>query len=288
MGVNREHKDSVFSFLFSDPEILRHLYSALEGISLPPDVSIQVNTLSDVIFLEQLNDLSFVVDNRLVVLIEHQSTINPNMALRLLLYFGRVLEKIVDWKRLYSSRPITIPWPEFIVLYNGTAPYPDQQTLSLSDLFDQVKDLTGTAMPPALELKVKVYNINRGHNRAIVEKCRELEGYSIFIAKVREFKAETGDNEQAMKKAIQYCIENNVLKKFLETNASEVLNMLITEWNTTDYGKVQREEGREEGLQEGQEKGQDRVLELLDQGYTAEQIRAALAAAKTTATETAQ
>jgi predicted transposase YdaD len=77
------------------------------------------------------------------------------------------------------------------------------------------------------------------------------------------------------------------LKKFLETNASEVLNMLITEWNTAEYGEVQREEGREEGLQEGREEGQDLVLELLDQGYTAEQIRSVLAAAKAADAETA-
>jgi predicted transposase YdaD len=276
MSVNREHKDSLFSFLFSDPEILRKLYGALEGIHLDPDVPIQINTLSDVIFLEQLNDLSFVVDNRLVVLIEHQSTINPNMALRMLMYIGRIYEKIVDRKKLYSSQPLTVPWPEFIVLYNGTAPYPDQQTLNLSDLFDKAPHLMGTAMPPALELKVKVYNINKGHNRAIVEKCKELEGYSIFIAKVREFKAGTGDNEKAMKMTIQYCIENNILKKFLDEHTPEVLNMLLTEWNTIEYGEVQREEGREEGKEEGQ----NIVLDLMRQGYSAEQIEAKLAAIK--------
>jgi hypothetical protein len=95
---------------------------------------------------------------------------------------------------------------------------------------------------------------------------------SIFIAKVRECKAGTGDNAKAMKMAIQYCIENNILKKFLEANASEVLNMLLTEWNTIEYGEVQREEGR------------DMVLGLLDQGYTPEQIRARLEAARTAET----
>jgi hypothetical protein len=259
MASNREYKDSVFSFLFGDPEILRELYGALEGIRLDPDVSIRINTLSDVIFPEQLNDLSFVVDNKLVVLIEHQSTINPNMALRLLIYIGRIYEKLIDRRKLYSSQPLTVPLPEFIVLYNGTAPYPDQQTLSLSDLFDKALHLTGTAMPPALELKVKVYNINKGHNKAIVEKCKELEGYSIFIAKVREFKAGTGDNERAMKMGIQYCIENNILKKFLEEHASEVMNMLLTEWNTIEYGEVQRAEGREEGREEGMEKGREEI-----------------------------
>jgi predicted transposase YdaD len=276
MASNREYKDSVFSLLFSNPRVLRELYGALAGVRLPPDVPIQINTLADVIFLEQLNDLSFIVAGRLIVLIEHQSTINPNMALRLLIYMGRICEKIVERRRLYSSRPISIPRPEFIVLYNGSAPYPDRQTMNLSELFEEAPEFAAAGLPPALELKVNVYNINKGHNRAIVEKSRELEGYGIFIDKVRELKAENGDSEKAMRMAIKYCIEHNVLREFLETNASEVVNMLLTEWSTVEYGEVQREEGREEGRGEGQ----DMVLKLVEQGYTPEQIRAKLRAGK--------
>jgi predicted transposase YdaD len=96
--------------------------------------------------------------------------------------------------------------------------------------------------------------------------------------------------------AIKYCIENNILKEFLEAHTSEVLNMLLTEWNTVEYGQVQREEGREEGKEEGREEGreegkeegQDMVLDLLDQGYTPEQIRAKLAAGRTAAAKTAE
>jgi hypothetical protein len=285
MASNREYKDSVFSLLFGDPRILRELYGALEGVRLPPDVPVLINTLEDVIFLGQLNDLSFLVDNRLIVLIEHQSTINPNMALRLLMYSGRIYEKIVERRKLYSSQPITIPRPEFIVLYNGTAPCPERQTLNLSDLFDKAPDLTGAGMPPALELKVRVFNINKGYNRDIVEKCRELEEYSVFIGKVRELKAETGETETAMKMAVKYCIENNVLREFLETNASEVVNMLLTEWSTVEYGEVQREEGRQEGRQEGRGEGREEerreILNLLEQGYTTEQIKAKLTDGKT-------
>jgi hypothetical protein len=277
MSANREYKDSLFSFLFSNPEVLRELYGALEGVRLEPDVPITVNTLSDVLFKEQINDLSFLVDNRLVVLIEHQSTVNPNMALRLFLYLARIYEKIFDRKKLYSSKALQVPRPECIVLYNGTAPYPDRTTLHLSELFAEARGiLGGGAAPPPLELSVKVYNINSGHSKAIVEKCRELEWYSAFTARVREYKAQTGNNEKAMKMAINYCIEHNILRDFLETHASEVLNMLLSEWNTEDWGAVHREEGWEEGI----EKGQTMVFELLDQGYTPEQIRARLAAVK--------
>jgi predicted transposase YdaD len=292
MTANREYKDSLFSFLFSNPEVLRKLYGALEDVRLDPDVPITVNTLSDVLFKEQINDLSFLVDNRLVVLIEHQSTVNPNMALRLFLYLARIYEKIFDRKKLYSSKPLQAPRPECIVLYNGAAPYPDRITLNLSELFAEAGKIPGAAALPALELSVKVYNINSGHNRDIVEKCRELEWYSAFTARVREYKAQTGNNEKAMKMAINYCIEHNILRDFLETHASEVMNMLLSEWNTEEWGAVQREEGREEGwekgrekglergLEKGMEKGQNMVFELLDQGYTPEQIRARLRAVK--------
>ena len=76
--ANREHKDSVFRLLFSKPEILRNLYSAIEGIELPPDVTIDINTISGVLVKGMRNDISFIIDDRLVVLIEHQSTISEN------------------------------------------------------------------------------------------------------------------------------------------------------------------------------------------------------------------
>jgi hypothetical protein len=251
MNVNREYKDSVFSLLFSDTRILRDLYGALEGIRLDPGVSVAINTLTDVLYQEQINDLSFLLDRRLVVLSEHQSTPNPNMALRMLQYLSRLYDKLFDRKALYSTKPLKVPWPEFIVLYNGTAPYPERQVLKLSDMFEEVADLKGAAALPALELHVRVYNINQGHNRELAEQCKELGWYGSFTAKVREFRAETGNLETAMKQAIEYCVRHDILKEFLETHASEVINMLLTEWNTIEYGEVQREEGREEGIEAG-------------------------------------
>ena len=141
MNVNAKYKDSVFSFLFSDPDLLRELYCALEGVDLPPDVPVVINTLENVLFMELINDISFVIGGKLVVLIEHQSTVNPNMALRLLLYIARVYENMASDKSLYSTRPLSIPRPEFFVLYNGKAPYPDEQKLKLSDLFEKTEML---------------------------------------------------------------------------------------------------------------------------------------------------
>jgi hypothetical protein len=194
------------------------------------------------------------VDNRLVVLLEHQSTINPNMPLRLLLYIARVYEKIIEMRKIYAGKLVPIPRPEFIVLYNGTGKYPGQGTLKLSDAFKEAGELLGGAGRPLdLELTVRVYNINPGHNGEMLKKCRELGGYSVFVDKVRAYAKTISDEKLAFKEAINDCIEHDILREFLQLHSSEVLNMLLTEWNTETWGEVQREEGREEGRKEGRE-----------------------------------
>jgi predicted transposase/invertase (TIGR01784 family) len=248
--VNRNHKDSVFSFLFSNPDILRELYSAIEGITLPPDIPVDINTLTDVLYKDRINDVSFTINNRLVVLIEHQSTINNNIPLRLLIYIAKIYEKIVNRKKLYQTKLEKIPFPEFIVLYNGSRKYPEHTELKLSDAFKGVK---GLKLPDAgipLELTAQVYNINHGHNSEIMKKCKTLDSYSIFIEKIREYKKRNKILEKAVRQAVKYCTENNILKKFLEEHGSEVFNMLLTEWNWDEALEVAREEGREDGLEE--------------------------------------
>ena len=217
MELNAKYKDSVFSFLFSKPDTLRELYCAIEGITLPPDTSISINTLSDILYIDQINDISFTIDNRLVVLIEHQSTVNRNMPLRLLLYIARVYEKIIDRRKLYQSAIERIPEPEFIVLYNGKAPYPDLTILKLSEAFKDTVNLRLEAPGDyALELVVPVYNINKGHNALLFKKSETLGGYSAFVEKIRE-NEKIMPLEEAIKTTIKYCIENNILKHFLET-----------------------------------------------------------------------
>jgi predicted transposase/invertase (TIGR01784 family) len=253
MAANREYKDSVFTLLFKEPDKLRELYGALEGVTLPEDIPIEVNTLTDALFKNQINDISFTVDNRLVILIEHQSTINPNMPLRVLLYVAAVYEKIVDRRTLYKSKQVKIPVPEFVVLYNGKEPYKDTDVLRLSDSFLGADDLKAfNANKPALDLTVQVYNINKGKNPEMVRKSETLSAYSFFIDKVREFEQNSpkAEQEAAIKKAIKYCIDHSILADFLQKNASEVCNMLITEWNWDEYLEVQKEEAREDTQEE--------------------------------------
>ncbi|MDR2972733.1 MAG: Rpn family recombination-promoting nuclease/putative transposase [Bacteroidales bacterium] len=273
MKTNNKFKASVFSSLFSDPDILRELYCALEGVTLPNDVPVVINTLEDVLFMDRINDISFEIGGKLVVLIEHQSSINPNITLRLLMYIARIYEKIISDQNIYSEKHLPIPRPEFFVLYNGKNPYDNEAILKLSDSFESLASLGLTEKDsPSLELVVKVYNINEGKNREIAGKCKTLAQYSAFIAKVRDFEKEGYSRQEAVKNAIYYCRDHDILKTYLEKHSSEVQNMLMTEWNWDDALAVRYEEGIEKGIEKGEKKGEQKIINLLRSGKSPEEI----------------
>ena len=253
MKTNRRFKDSVFTSLFSDPDLLRELYCALGDVYLPPETPVSINTLENVLYMDLCNDISFEIGDKLVVLIEHQSTINPNMALRLFLYVSKILEKITRGRALYSDRKISIPRPEFFVLYNGKEHFPDNAVLKLSDLFRKTEDL-GLPEPlyPMLELEVKVINITEGKNIEIQKRCQKLSEYSKFIALIHKYLDEYDNLEDATKEAINYCHRHDILVEFLEKHGSGVLSMILTEWNTEDAIAFARQEEREEAWKEKQ------------------------------------
>jgi len=123
-----------------------------------------------------------------------------------------------------------------------------------------------------LELIVKIYNINHGYNKHILEKSKTLDGYSLFISKIWEYNKKLS-LEESMKAAIQYCIENDIIKDFLKKHGSEVVNMLFTEISTERYGEIRFNEGREIGHEEGAEKRNKYVLDLINQGLSNEEIK---------------
>ena len=259
MSANREFKDSLFTMLFNNEERLLSLYNALSGDSLPPGTPVEIATLEDVLFNGRYNDIAFVVNGKIVILIEHQSTISENMPIRLLIYMARVYEKLIDNDTIYKRKLQRIPKPEFIVLYNGPDPYPDERTLSLSDAYMEAEDeLAGFG--GKLELDVRVVNINEGRNKKIVGKCGTLSGYAIFVAKVRANRKAGMDLDQAVKQAAKDCIDAGILADFLNSHASEVINMLSTEFNIERARKVWESEAREDGVEEGLQKGRKEGL----------------------------
>jgi len=222
------------------------LYSAIEGVELPPDIPIDINTISGVLVKGIRNDISFIIDKRLVLLTEHQSSINPNMPLRVFRYFEKVLNKIVDYKKVFNKQLVRIPKPKFIVLYNGKEPYPEHDTLRFSDAFMDTEGLTAEEDEASLELTVQVYNINHGQNREIQQKCDTLNEYGLFIDKIREYEKTGLSLEESVKGAVIYCIENDILKDFLREHGSEVVSMMAEEYTTEDFLEAMMEEAREE------------------------------------------
>jgi predicted transposase/invertase (TIGR01784 family) len=248
------------------------LYNAIQNTGYGKDTEIEITTLESVLYMERINDISFVIDGKIVVLIEHQSTINPNMPLRMLLYIARVYEKIMDPRNLYTKTKMSIPHPEFIVLYNGVDDYPDSQVLKLSDMFVQY----GVDNPINLELTVQVYNINKGRNPQFADKSKTLDGYETFIAAAREYE-KTMDREEAIGKAIEDCIKQNILKEFLEKHSSEVRNMLLTEWDWDTALRVREEDGVVKGLREGLREG---MREGLREGMQKGELKGKMQTAK--------
>lgn len=266
MTANREYKDSVFSLYLSKPERLIDVYNAVADTDYPLDTPVEINTLTDVLFKNQINDLSFVLDGQIVVLIEHQSTINENMALRLFLYSARVYEKITKQKPLYKRKRVKIPVPRFIVLYNGNEPYPEHGVQKLSDSFVFQQE------NPQLELNIDIYNINYEVNAEIVQKSRSLSEYSQFIGRIKQNLADGLTLENAIKQAIEYGMEHDIMKEFLETHGTEVANMLLSGWNMDEALAVSKEEGFEDGFEYGKMNERQELIRKFSKINTPEQI----------------
>lgn len=269
-ATRRNYKDTIFRMIFREKENLLSLYNALNNTAYGNVDDLEITTLENAVYMNYKNDISFVFDFELL-LYEHQSTCNPNMPLRDLLYVTRVLQNRIKDKNLYSTTLVRIPTPRFVVFYNGIDSQPEQQTLYLSDAFGKKQD------EPSLELAVNVYNINLGQNQHLMEACRLLKEYAQYVAQVRA-NAENMSLTGAIEKAIDDCIRNGILVDFLSKNRAEAITVSIFEYDEEKHMQCEREEwreiGRAEGLNEGLKAGLDILKALMDTGKTEEIQRA--------------
>ncbi len=274
--LNRKHTDVLFRRLFRDKKDLLELYNALNGSAYENPDELDVVTMEDVIFMKMKNDLSFIIGNSLN-LYEHQSTWNPNMPLRGLLYFAQQFEGLVSVREddLYGRGKIILPTPVYIVFYNGSNMAGDSVLLYLSDSFSAGR---GSG---CLECTCKVLNITRGHNRTLMDKCHRLWEYSEFTSQIEDNRNMGMDREEAILTAIDNCISSNILTDILKNEKSEVYHMLLTEYDEKKHLKHTFEEGRQEGISIGRQEGilagrQDKLREMvqkkLAKGKTLAQI----------------
>lgn len=262
LWFNRRYKDVLFRRLFRDKQDLLDLYNALNGSTYKNPEELEVITMEDVIFMKMKNDLSFIVGSQLN-LYEHQSTWNPNMPLRGLLYFAQQFEGLVSARGddIYGKGRIELPTPMYIVFYNGSDMHRDNLMLYLSDSFSAGRGRG------CLECTCLMININRGYNRALMDKCHRLWEYSELSCEVEENIGKGMRREEAVQTAIDTCIERGILKDILLAEKGMVLHMLLTEYDEKKHLKNTFEEGRKEGLEEGIGKGIEKGIEkkLIDQ-----------------------
>ena len=128
--------------------------------------------------------------------------------------------------------------------------------LRLSDCFENTDNEA-----PCLECTATMLNINYGHNQELMKHYRRLKEYSIFVQCVREYIQSEPSVEDALEKAIDTCIHQDVLADFLKKHRAEVTNMILTTYDKDLYEKTlkedAREEGRAEGLMEGRARGRE-------------------------------
>lgn len=269
-GENKQYKDSVFVDLFCDDiygkENFLSLYNALHNTNFKiGEIEIEPMKLEKVLYHKFYNDVSMRIGNQIIVLCEHQSTINYNMPLRCLIYVSRLYEKMIDSRKKFAKSLQKIAFPEFYVFYigdeelenqdkEGNSIFVDELELKLSDAFikdakNNLEKFNINQKDFQLELKVKVLNINKESVLQKLSTCTKLKEYVDFI-KIVKSKKMINESEY-LKLAINESIKKNILTEYLKRKATEVENMLFTEYNYAEDIAVQREEARKQGLTQG-------------------------------------
>ena len=251
--ANKEYKSDVFSMLLQDKKRAMEIYNAINGTDYDDPELVEMTTLDDKSFsLTVRNDASFILDANLS-LYEHQSTYCPNMPLRDLLYFASIIQKQIKAQKrdIYGGRILKIPVPHFVVFYNGKEDAPDQYDLRLSDAFEK------ETKNPEIELVCHVYNINNGKNVPLLSKCQTLREYMYFVDMVRKNNEISGNLEDAIEKAINQCMEENVLRDFLAQHREEVMHVMTLDYTFERRLEMQRAEAIEDGERIGKKIGKE-------------------------------
>ncbi|MEE1182775.1 MAG: hypothetical protein UHY90_11070 [Treponema sp.] len=268
------YKDRLFKAIFGKEEHkdwLLSLYNALNNSDYKNPDDLELTTIENIIYITMKNDLSFLIDSQMN-LYEQQSTWNPNMPLRGLLYFAQLYQLHISKQKrdIYSSTLLKIPTPQFIVIYNGSRQTADIEKLRLSDAFEVPKS------DGEFEWTATLVNINKGHNEKLLAKCKPLNDYATYIERIKANIKQGLNKEEAVNEAMDFAIKNNMLNGFFQNQKLEVLNMSLTEFDQEEYDRNRFEEGKLEGFIETAKKllkmGLEPAKIIQATGLSAEQL----------------
>ena len=239
---NRKYKDTLFTSLFKDKRYAKLLYEALFPDREPiAEDDIEILNLENIFTVDCYNDACMLFKDILVVLTEHQSTINFNMPTRLLLYIAEEYKRFFSGgrhKSLFKGKLVKLPAPEFCVVYTGTGACPG--SMRLSDAF-----LLPTG---SLELTVKVVDIKNasGILREFIQLTQEID------AGVKGLQGQEKVNKigEVVEK---YKSPGWLLSNFLNEKG-DVVDMIHDTLTYYDLLEIKKEEGIEQGIERGTEK----------------------------------
>ncbi len=244
--AKRDYKDTLFRYIFKGEDDrskrwLLSLYNALNDSNYTDINDLKITTIQNALFLTMKDDLSFLIDDELN-LFEHQSTVNPNMPLRGLMYFARLYQShIADHeKSIYGSTLLKIPAPKFVVFYNGERNQEDVIKYRLSDAFEK------PTTEGEFEWTATVLNVNADHNPALQKKCKALYDYSSFVANVRKRIKGGQDRDKAVEAAVDDAINGKLLDGLFEEQKWDIIGIMLAEVDKEKYEKTIREEASQE------------------------------------------
>ena len=235
--LKRRVKDSVFTYLFQQPEYTLELYRSLHPEDTEAtEADCRLVTLENVLAVGMYNDLGFLVRGKLILLVEAQSTFSINITLRLLLYLAATYKEYVEDHKLdlYSTRPLTVPRPELYVVYTGTRKdIPGELTLS------QLYEGSGS-----VDLRVKVLRSDGSGDI--------LDQYVRFCQIADEERKRHGNTQEAIEAILARCREEKILAPFLAQRTKEVHNIMVTLFNETQIAELHDYNVAKEAREEGQ------------------------------------
>ena len=240
--LNNNSKDRLFKLIFGrneNREWTLSLYNAVNGSSYTNPEDITITTVEDALYLSMKNDVSFIIAETMN-LYEHQSTYNPNMPVRMLMYSGMVYSKYTKENKInrYSGQLKKLPVPRLVTFYNGTKETEDRVILRLSDAFPKGSN-------PDIEVTVLMLNINYGRNRELMEHCRPLNDYSQFVETMRKLKSEGYPSGEAVHLAIRKLDNDSPIRRYLLANEAEVSMLALTEYDEKEQRELDRRDGEE-------------------------------------------
>lgn len=194
------------------------------------------------VLLSIRNDASFVPDSYLS-LYEHQSTYNPNMPLRFLIYFSNLmLDMVKEEYDLFGKRQIPIPTLKFVVFYNGLENLPAREEMHLSDAYEHKEEQYES------DLTCIVYNINPGYNKDMKDESRVISVYTAFVEKVRLYARDEPELMDAVERAVDECIREDILAEFFEEHRMEVVKVAALDFTFERRENLIRRDSIEEGI----------------------------------------